>query len=94
MYQGKLVEIGLAEDVFHRPAHHYTRALVAAIPDPSPKRRSVTAPLDGEVPSVTEQVRGCAFAGRCRAATARCREEAPALTALGNRRAVACHYPL
>jgi len=94
MYQGKLVELGPAEDVFHRPAHHYTRALIAAIPEPFPRRAGVPAPLEGEPPSVTQEIRGCAFAGRCPAATTRCREETPALSTLGGRRTVACHHPL
>jgi len=54
----------------------------------------VTAPLEGEPPSVTQEIRGCAFAGRCPAATLRCREETPALATLGGRRAVACHHPI
>ena len=94
MYQGKLVEVGPAEAVFHRPAHHYTRALIAAIPESLPTRASVPPSLDGELPSVTGEVRGCAYAARCPAATQTCREETPTLIALGARRTVACHHPI
>jgi oligopeptide/dipeptide ABC transporter ATP-binding protein len=94
MYRGRFVETGGARDVFERPAHPYTQALVAAIPDPlSPGRRPHLALRDGEaVPAA-----GCAFAPRCPRAEARCRAEAPALRDVGvdsggTMRKAACHF--
>ena len=78
-----------AREVFERPAHPYTQALVAAIPDPqAPGRRPHLALRDGEAAAAA----GCAFAARCPRAEARCRAETPALRELGAGRRAACHF--
>jgi len=94
MYLGKLVEIGPADELFRRPAHPYTKALIAAIPEPDPSLRRAFVAIPGEIPSPTQPPSGCRFHTRCPAATARCREEEPALASLSADRAVACHFPL
>ncbi|OWJ69176.1 ABC transporter ATP-binding protein [Inquilinus limosus] len=94
MYLGRLVEIGPADALFRHPAHHYTRALVSAIPEPDPQARRSFVPLPGEIPSPTRPPPGCRFHTRCPAATARCRQEEPPPVAIGSQRVVACHHPL
>jgi peptide/nickel transport system ATP-binding protein len=98
MYLGRLVEVGDAEELFRRPLHHYTAALLASIPagfsaqvdTHGPK---AVAPL-GELPSPSAPPSGCHFHPRCPAASARCREEAPRLSPLASGRLVACHAPV
>jgi len=93
MYLGRLVEVAPAEQLFSRPAHHYSQALLASNPIPDPtRRRELTAPL-GELPSSTSPPSGCHFHPRCPAATDRCRTEVPELRELEPGRTVACHFP-
>ncbi|MEI9939072.1 MAG: ABC transporter ATP-binding protein [Pseudomonadota bacterium] len=93
MYLGRLVEVAPAEELFLRPAHHYSHALLASSPIPDPtRRREFVAPL-GELPSPTAPPSGCHFHPRCPAASERCRSEVPALRELEPGRSVACHFP-
>ncbi|THF84623.1 ABC transporter ATP-binding protein [Cohnella fermenti] len=94
MYLGKLVEIAPSHELFLRPAHPYTKALIASVPsaDLGAKRERIT--LQGEIPSPARPPSGCRFHTRCPLATARCREEEPALRAVDPEHVVACHYPL
>ncbi|MEC5386160.1 ABC transporter ATP-binding protein [Uliginosibacterium sp. H3] len=94
MYLGKLVEVGPADEIFTQPAHHYTRALISAIPIADPTRRREFIPIVGEIPSPTNPPSGCRFHTRCPAATQRCRDEQPELAAVNSAHAVACHFPL
>ncbi len=91
MYLGRIVEIGPAEAVWHRRAHPYTRALVAAIPDES-VRSDDSALLEGDVPSPINPPSGCTFRTRCPYARAHCAAQSPALRDLGGGLQVACHY--
>ncbi|MGN1019670.1 MAG: oligopeptide/dipeptide ABC transporter ATP-binding protein, partial [Aristaeellaceae bacterium] len=93
MYMGSLVEMGDADQVCDAPLHPYTRVLMAAVPQPDPvtARQHPYAPPEGEVPSPIDLPPGCPFAPRCPYATARCREEKPALRDAGGRQ-VACHH--
>lgn len=96
MYLGSIVELGSAGDIFARPAHPYTQALISAVPKPdveSPgaRRRIV---LSGDVPSPVNPPSGCRFHTRCPIARERCRSERPALVATDAGRRVACHFPL
>ncbi|MDP2357548.1 MAG: ABC transporter ATP-binding protein [Beijerinckiaceae bacterium] len=96
MYLGEVVEYGPAEDVFLKPAHPYTRALIDAIPTPDPAieaQRSINI-ISGELPSPLNIPTGCAFASRCFKVTDRCREEKPVLVAHSQKRDAACHFPL
>ncbi|MET0384746.1 MAG: ABC transporter ATP-binding protein, partial [Polyangiales bacterium] len=93
MYLGRLVEVAPSDELFERPAHHYTRALLSAIPVPDPSRRRLQVVPLGELPSPSAPPSGCHFHPRCPAATERCRREAPALQAQTSLHSVACHYP-
>jgi peptide/nickel transport system ATP-binding protein len=89
MYLGRLVELADKAELFARPRHPYTRMLLDAIPDVRRTGRA-RVPVQGEVPNPLRPPPGCAFHPRCPHANARCREERPAWTAIGNAR-VACH---
>ncbi|MFN4166075.1 MAG: ABC transporter ATP-binding protein [Ferrovibrio sp.] len=94
MYLGRVVEHGDTATVFARPAHPYTEALLAALPQPvppAPGQRRRHALLQGNPPSPTRLPDGCALAERCRHADARCRSEAPALRRMADGREAACH---
>jgi peptide/nickel transport system ATP-binding protein len=93
MYLGKLVEIAHTDELFSHPAHHYTRALLAAIPIPDPTRRKAFIPLKGEMPSPANPPSGCRFHTRCPAATEVCRQEVPELREISKGHQAACHYP-
>jgi oligopeptide/dipeptide ABC transporter ATP-binding protein len=81
MYLGKIVEMGLAGEVYFRPRHPYTQSLIASIPRlaaaDQPGRREA---IKGEIPDPANLPAGCAFHPRCPLAAAQCREQAPALT--------------
>src|SRR5205807_2200410 len=65
MYLGRVMEVGPTEEIFSRPRHPYTRALISSIPVPDPtvqKRRII---LPGETPSAHQRIPGCPLAGRC-----------------------------
>ncbi|WP_301168740.1 ABC transporter ATP-binding protein [Brevibacillus nitrificans] len=94
MYLGNLVEIASAEELFSHPAHPYTALLISSIPWPDPRRKRLFSPIQGEIPSPAAPPSGCRFHTRCPAATARCKEEAPMLKAVGSGHSVACHYPI
>ena len=96
MYLGEIVEYGPAEEVFLKPAHPYTRALLDAIPTPDPAVEAgrTLHIISGELPSPLNIPPGCAFASRCPKATPRCRDEKPALSAYTQKREAACHFPL
>ena len=91
MYLGKTVEHGTKHQVFSRPLHPYTRALLASTPRIDPAQRQKKIILDGELPSPLAPPPGCAFNNRCPHATERCRAEIPALESFEGR-LVACHH--
>lgn len=95
MYLGVVVESAPTEELYGSPAHPYTKALLASvpIPDPAAERARVAGgtKLSGEVASPIDLPRGCRFAGRCPRATARCREEEPALREIAPGHLCACH---
>ncbi len=93
MYLGKIVEIGDVDDLYSRPLHPYTKALLAAMPTLDPDNRTQEAPLSGDPPNPINPPPGCRFRDRCRFAEQVCRDEEPPLTAVeaGDRRLVACH---
>jgi dipeptide transport system ATP-binding protein len=90
MYMGKTVEEGPKPTIFARPAHPYTRALLASTPSLAAAGRGVRVALGGELPSPLNPPSGCAFHKRCPHAIARCATEVPELSPLGAAR-VACH---
>lgn len=91
MYLGRIVELGTAHDIYSRPLHPYTKALLGAIPAAHPRLRQNSQPLMGDVPSPVNPPSGCAFHPRCPHATAVCRTEVPKLSLVGPNQ-VACHH--
>jgi peptide/nickel transport system ATP-binding protein len=95
MYLGKLCEVGPPDQLYERPAHPYTAALLAAIPVPDPASRLDDAHvLGGDIPSNLDPPSGCRFRTRCPKAQARCAEEEPLLRDVAPGQYVACHFPL
>jgi oligopeptide/dipeptide ABC transporter ATP-binding protein len=92
MYLGRVVETAPTEELFERARHPYTRALVAAIPDPS--RRGEQRPrLDGSPRSpIDPDPHTCRFYGRCAVSQERCTQQAPALRELAPHHFAACHF--
>ena len=91
MYLGRAVEHGGHAALFERPAHPYTRALLASTPTVDPTRRRERIRLEGELPSPLDPPPGCAFHRRCPHATELCARERPELRPFDGR-AVACHH--
>ena len=79
MYLGNMVELGSSDDVYKKPLHPYTRALISAAPiaDPHLAKEKKRIILEGEVPSPLNPPAGCPFAGRCRYASESCRQKKP-----------------
>jgi peptide/nickel transport system ATP-binding protein len=94
MYLGSIVEIGAAEDVFARPAHPYTQALISAVPVPEIDARGSRGRiiLSGDVPSPMAPPSGCRFHPRCPIAQDRCKTERPVLKHVDSGREAACHF--
>jgi oligopeptide/dipeptide ABC transporter ATP-binding protein len=93
LYLGRLVETAPAAELFARPLHPYTLALLSAVPVPAvaPQRRRIA--LSGEPANPANPPPGCAFHPRCPIARELCRVERPILSAAGADHRVACHFP-
>ncbi|MEV4757704.1 dipeptide ABC transporter ATP-binding protein [Micromonospora sp. NPDC049559] len=93
MYLGKIVEIGDRTEIYERPRHPYTRALLSAIPDVTQLGPAGRIRLTGDVPTPLNPPTGCRFRTRCWKAQDRCATEEPALVARDGGAPVACHFP-
>lgn len=91
MYVGKIVESGSTDDIFFRPKHPYTAALMSAVPVADPHLRSGMVPLEGDVPSPANPPSGCYFHPRCPFAVDVCASEPPSLEEIGPDHFVSCH---
>jgi oligopeptide/dipeptide ABC transporter ATP-binding protein len=96
MYLGKLMEVSPAEELYTKPIHPYTSALLSAIPIPDPEenRRRERLVVSGEPPNPINPPSGCVFHPRCPRATDVCREVEPPLARYPNGHLAACHHPL
>jgi peptide/nickel transport system ATP-binding protein len=90
MYLGRVIEIAPAAELFARPNHPYTQALLAEMPRLDRRRREF-APIKGEIPSPLAPPTGCHFHPRCPHAMERCSREVPALREIASDRFSACH---
>ncbi|MDK2371811.1 MAG: ABC transporter ATP-binding protein [Candidatus Korarchaeota archaeon] len=91
MYLGKIVELGRTKDLFKNPLHPYTKALLSAIPVPTPGKRKERLRLEGEIPSAIDIPPGCRFHPRCPMSFEPCNKEEPELMEVEPGHFVACH---
>ena len=93
MYLGKMVELTSAAEIYERPLHPYSKALMSAVPMPDPKiaRESHRIPLSGDIPSPLHAPSGCPFRTRCAYACERCAMEVPEFREIEKDHFVACH---
>ena len=94
MYLGKIMEIGTRADIYDRPSHPYTQALLSAVPieEPTQRGKRKRIVLEGDVPSPANPPSGCPFRTRCWKAQQICAEEVPALIDRGQGHPSACHF--
>jgi peptide/nickel transport system ATP-binding protein len=93
MYLGQIVEEAPTRELFDKPAHPYSAALLSTNPAIDPAHRTRRIVLQGEIPSVVNPPSGCRFHTRCPVAQARCGSDAPPLADIGPGRRVRCHFP-
>jgi peptide/nickel transport system ATP-binding protein len=93
MYLGRIAEVADRDELYARPLHPYTKALLdaAPIPDPVVERARAPRALKGEIPSPLTPPSGCVFHTRCPIASEECRREIPQVREIGPRHIVACH---
>lgn len=92
MYGGRVMEVAGVEDIFEKPSHPYTRALLASIPGQDAGRGRMTE-IPGSSPDPTEPPTGCPFHPRCSQAVARCSSEVPPFTQTSPTSSAACWIP-
>ena len=90
MYAGKIVEMGLAKDIYHNPSHPYTLGLLASVPRLDQVRGTKLIPIEGQPPDLARLDEGCAFRPRCRFSTERCAQEIPELKTVSGEHQSAC----
>ena len=92
MYAGKIIESGTASDIYYRPHHPYTLALLKSVPRMDQPRQAKLDPVEGQPPDLTLLDDGCAFRPRCRFATEECVKGFPALEAVAEGHKTACFH--
>jgi len=92
MYVGKIVETASTEELYRRPLHPYTEALLSAVPRPDPKAKKKRIILQGEAPSPANPPTGCHFHPRCPYAQDVCKVDAPPLREVKPNHFAACHF--
>jgi len=90
MYAGKIIERGIATEIYHNPRHPYTLGLLRSVPRLDQPRGSRLIPIDGQPPDLTRLDGGCAFRPRCTFAVDRCAREIPPLEDVGDGHLTAC----
>ncbi|MBM7587084.1 oligopeptide transport system ATP-binding protein [Bacillus pakistanensis] len=91
MYLGRMVELSESENLYDKPLHPYTQALLSAVPIPDPKFERDTILLQGDIPSPSNPPSGCAFHTRCPHATEICKQQTPEFKEQSKGHYVACH---
>lgn len=94
MYLGKVCEVGDSVEVYDRPAHPYTRALLDSVPLTDPEKGFAGPALKGDIPSPLDPPSGCRFRTRCPSAQNLCEKEEPAIREVEPGHFVACHFPI
>ena len=94
MYLGKLCEIGDSRSVYSSPRHHYTKGLMASVPEPDPDAPIADEAVAGDLPSPLSPPSGCRFRTRCPFAEEVCATTEPPMRQVGDDHFVACHFPL
>ena len=92
MYLGKFVELATKQELYSRPLHPYSQALLSAIPIPDPHARGTKVIIKGDVPSPINPPSGCRFHTRCPKAQAVCKEKEPVMAEVFPGHKVACHF--
>lgn len=93
MYLGKMVELADADEIYNKPLHPYSKALISAVPMPDPKiaRANERITLTGDIPSPLNAPSGCPFRTRCKYATEQCAQSTPEFKEISKGHFVACH---
>ena len=96
MYSGKIVERGTSEDIFYRPRHPYTWALIRSVPRLDLNNKQPLASIPGTPPDLLNPPAGCPFCTRCEHCMKICKEQMPEYTDFGNGHQAACwlHHPM
>jgi len=93
MYLGNIVEIGTADEVYFKPTHPYSKALISAVPEPDPMAKNKSRiVLEGDIPTPLNKPSGCGFRTRCPIARAECAQLIPQMSTKRSGSAVACPY--
>ena len=90
MYAGRIIESGTATEIYHKPRHPYTLALLKSVPRMDRQRSEKLDPVDGQPPDLTKLDQGCSFRPRCRFTTGECAKSFPALEEVGPGHTSAC----
>lgn len=91
MYSGRIVESATTKDFFQKTNHPYSRALLKALPSNKPGKGRKLALIEGQPPSLQQQIKGCKFHPRCDFAMPICQKEVPELKQIGSNHTSACH---